>query len=66
MLALESFTAGAIDTWTPRTSADGVLRSPRARKWFGSDNDAGVMALGGGQQLIIPGSASKLLVEQRG
>jgi hypothetical protein len=66
VLALESFTAGAIDTWTPRPrGGEGELRSPRARKWFGEERDFGVMAMAGGQQLIIPSSYSHMLIEQR-
>jgi hypothetical protein len=66
VLALESFTTGTVDTWTPRPPGQpGVLRSPRARKWFGAERDFGMMAMAGGQQLIIPASSSHLLVEQR-
>ena len=61
--ALESFTAGAIDTWTPRQPGQAVSVSPRAKKWYGQE--FGVMAMAGGAQLIIPQSYSHLLVEQR-
>ena len=68
VLALESFTTGTIDTWTPRrfTPDDphqALAVAPRAKKWFGKE--FGVMVSGGGQQLIIPQSFSRLLVEQR-
>ena len=61
--ALESFTTGAIDTWTPRQAGQPVTVAPRARKWFGTE--FGVMAMAGGAQLIIPESCSHLLVEER-
>jgi hypothetical protein len=60
--ALESFTTGAIDTWTPRRPGQSVTPAPRAKKWFGKE--FGVMAAGGGRQLIIPESYSHLLVEE--
>jgi hypothetical protein len=55
--ALESFTGGAKDTWTRMAPGQGVTFAPRAKNPFG------VMAAGGGGQLIIPESYSKLLVE---
>jgi hypothetical protein len=61
--ALESFTTGAIDTWTPRQPGQTISVSPRAQKWFGKE--FGVMAMAGGAQLIIPQSFSHLLVEER-
>jgi hypothetical protein len=61
--ALESFTTGAIDTWTPRQAGQTVSVSPRSKKWYGQE--FGVMAMAGGAQLIIPQSYSHLLVEQR-
>jgi hypothetical protein len=60
--ALESFTASAIDTWTPRRPGQPLTVTPRAKKWFG--REFGVMAAGGGKQLIIPQSYSHLLVEE--
>lgn len=60
--ALESFTTGAKDSWTHRTPGQPVSVTPRAKKWFGQE--FGVMAAGGGGQLIIPGSYSHLLVEE--
>ena len=60
--ALESFTTGAIDTWTPRLPGQPMTVAPRARKWFG--REFGVMAMAGGRQLIIPESYSNLTVEQ--
>ena len=59
--ALESFTTGAKDTWTPMTPGQPVSVAPRAHKWFG--RAFGVIATGGGRQLIIPESYSKVLVE---
>ena len=59
--ALESFTTGTKDTWTSTMPVQSVGIAPRARKWFGKE--FGVMVLGGGGQLIIPESYSKLLVE---
>ncbi len=59
--ALESFTTGAKDTWTRPASAQRASVAPRAKKWFG--REFGVMAAGGGAQLIIPESCSRLLVE---
>jgi hypothetical protein len=64
VVALESFTTGAIDTWTPRQPGQTISIAPRAQKWFGKE--FGVMAMAGGQQLIVPASYSTLLVEQRG
>jgi hypothetical protein len=60
--ALESFTTGAIDTWTARAPGQPASVSPRAKKWFGVEY--GVVAMGGGGQLIIPESYSHLIVEQ--
>jgi hypothetical protein len=37
--------------------------APRAKKWF--SREFGVMATGGGGQLIVPESSSHLLVEER-
>lgn len=59
--ALESSTTGAKDTWTPPAPGQPATVSPRAKKWFGKE--FGVMAPGGGGQLIIPESYSELLVE---
>jgi hypothetical protein len=61
--ALESFTTGTIVTWTPRGPGQALTVAPRAKKWYG--REFGVMALGGGTQLIIPQSYSSLLVEPR-
>jgi hypothetical protein len=61
--ALRSFTTGAKDTWTRNTPGQPVSVAPRAKKWFGQE--FGVMAAGGGEQLIIPESYSNLLVEER-
>jgi hypothetical protein len=61
--ALESFTTGTVDTWTPRQPGQSVTVAPRAQKWFGKE--FGVMAMAGGAQLIIPQSYSHLLVEER-
>src|SRR5690606_19946909 len=60
--ALESFTTGAIDTWTPRQPGQASTPSPRSQKWFGKE--FGVMVQGGGGQLIIPESYSHLLIEE--
>ena len=61
--ALQSFTAGVKVTWG--TSAPGrVGFAPRANKWFGEDFAFGVLASGGGRQLIVPESSSHLLVER--
>ena len=60
--ALESFTTGAKDTWTRTTPGQVVSVAPRAKKWFGQE--FGVIATGGGAQLIIPESYSNLLVEE--
>ena len=62
LVALESFTSGAIDTWTPRRPDQPVSVAPRAKKWFGKE--FGVMTMAGGSQLIIPQSDSHLLLEQ--
>jgi hypothetical protein len=59
--ALESFTTGAKDTWTKPLPGQRASVAPRAKKWFGQE--FGVMAAGGGVQLIIPESYSSLLVE---
>jgi len=61
--ALESFTTGAIDTWTPRPPGQATTIAPRAKKWYGKE--FGVMALAGGGQLIIPASSSHLLAEDK-
>jgi hypothetical protein len=61
VVALESFTTGAIDTWTPPSPGQRLSPTPRARKWFGKE--FGVMASAGAGQLIIPQSVSHLLVE---
>jgi hypothetical protein len=61
--ALESFTTGAKDTWTRATPGQRASVAPRAKKWFGQE--FGVMAMGGGGQLVIPESYSNLLVEER-
>jgi hypothetical protein len=60
--ALESITTGAKDTWTRTTPGQLVSVAPRAKKWFGQE--FGVMAMGGGGQLIIPESNRTLLVEE--
>jgi hypothetical protein len=60
--ALESFTTGAIDTWTPTQAGQTFSVAPRAKKWFG--REFGVMAMAGGKQLIVPESYRSLLVEQ--
>lgn len=59
--ALESFTTGAKDSWTRALPGQRASIAPRAQKWFGVE--FGVMADGGGQQLVIPESYSSLLVE---
>jgi hypothetical protein len=61
--ALESSTTSAKDTWTPPMLGQRLSPAPRARKWFGQE--FGVMVAGGGGQLIIPESYSRLLVEDR-
>lgn len=61
--ALESFTTGTIDTWSPTQVGQTFSVAPRAKKWFG--REFGVMAMAGGRQLIVPESYSSLLVEQR-
>ena len=62
---LESFTAGAKDTWTRSTARQDASVAPRAVKWFGHDYAFGVFAAGGGKQFVIPDSYSHLLAEQR-
>ena len=59
--ALESYTTGAKDTWTSAIPGQTATFSVRAKKWFGVE--FGVMAAGGGAQLIIPESYNKLLVQ---
>ena len=59
--ALESFTTGAIDTWTPHASDQATSIAPKAQRWFG--RKFGVVAMGGAGQLIIPNSARHLAVE---
>src|SRR5687768_11181160 len=54
VVALESFTTGANDTWTHGAAGQPVSVTPRARKWYG--REFGVLALGGGGQLIVPQS----------
>jgi hypothetical protein len=61
VLALESFTTGTKDSWTPSQAGQRVGVSPRSKKWFGKE--FGLMVAGGGVQLIIPESVSSLLVE---
>lgn len=61
--ALESWTTGAKDTWTPSASGQRASVAPRAKKWFG--REFGVLAMAGGGQLIIPESYNKLLVEEQ-
>jgi hypothetical protein len=61
--ALESSTAGVKDTWTRMAPGQPVGMAPRAKKWF--SREFGVMATGGGGQLIVPESSSHLLVEER-
>lgn len=67
--ALESSTTGAKDTWTRTTPGQRLSVAPRAVKSYGQKKwpgqEFGVMAMGGGGQLIIPESYSNLLVEQR-
>lgn len=60
---LESSTTAAVDTWTPRQPGQQITVAPRAKKWYG--REFGVMAIGGGGQLIVPESYSHLMVEQR-
>jgi len=62
--ALESYTTGAKDTWTRPAPGQRASVAPRAKKWF-PGKEFGVMAAGGGGQLIIPESYSSLLVEER-
>lgn len=59
--ALDSSTTGAKDTWSRTAPGQPSTVAPRARKWFGKE--FGVLAQGGGGQLIIPESYSELLVE---
>jgi hypothetical protein len=61
--ALESYTTGAIDTWTPRRPGQAITVAPRAKRWFGKE--FGVMATGGGEQLIVPESYNNLVVEEQ-
>jgi hypothetical protein len=63
--ALESHTTGAKDTWTKTMPGQRLSIAPRSRKWYGSEFPTGVLAAGGGAQLIIPESYSHLLQEQR-
>jgi len=60
--ALESFITGAKDSWTPTMAGQPVSVTLRAKKWYG--REFGVMAAGGGGQLIIPESYSNLLIEE--
>lgn len=53
---LESHTTAAIDTWTARQPGQTSTIAPRL-------NTTGVMAMGGGLQLIIPESYRHMLVE---
>lgn len=62
VVALESFTTAASDTWTAPAPGQAATVTPRARKWFGKE--FGVLASGGAGQLIIPQSFRHLLVEQ--
>jgi len=55
--ALESYTTGAIDVWSIPASGQMTTVAPRS-------NSTGVMAMGGGIQLIIP-DASRYLTLQR-
>jgi hypothetical protein len=54
-LALESYTSGAIDIWTTPAPGQRLSIAPRA-------NTTGVMAAGGGIQLIVPNAAGVLEV----
>ena len=63
--ALESRTAGAKDTWSRTMPGQRLSVAPRSKKWYGAEFPTGVLAAGGGAQLIIPESYSHLLVEQR-
>jgi hypothetical protein len=53
LMALQSYTTGAIDTWTRRT---GTAIAPRAGTY-------GVLASGGGLQVLVPDSYIGLLVQ---
>ncbi len=53
--ALESYTTGAIDVWSLRETGQPTTVAPRG-------NSTGVMAIGGGVQLIIPGASRYLTV----
>jgi hypothetical protein len=63
--ALESSTTAAKDTWTRMAPGQQASVAPRAKKWFGDVAAFGMMVRGGGGQLIIPESYSRLLVEDR-
>ena len=51
--ALETYTTGAIDIWTVRENAQPTTVVPRK-------NTTGVMAMGGGAQLVVPNAAAVL------
>lgn len=59
VMALESYAAPAIDTWTRLAPGQRSTVAPRA-------NSAGYMASGGGLQLIVPESYGHLLVKSHG
>jgi hypothetical protein len=59
--ALESFSSGVIDVWSPHDASMARYTSPRAARW--SSRDLGVLAVGGAAQLIIPGSYAHLDVD---
>ncbi len=53
--ALQSYTTGAIDVWSLREPGQPTTVAPRS-------NSTGVLAMGGGIQLIIPGAARYLTI----
>ncbi|HWL10326.1 MAG TPA: hypothetical protein VNQ76_18120, partial [Planctomicrobium sp.] len=55
--ALESFTSGAIDTWTPLADGQPTVTAHRAKT-------EGYMTTGGGLQLIIPNAQSVLHLDR--
>jgi hypothetical protein len=65
--ALESTTGGAKDSWSAMKPGEAAGMTPRAHKWSRKQMPPsfGVLAPGGGRQLIIPESYNRLLVEER-
>ena len=64
--ALESYTTAANDFWTraPTRSASEGTVTPRGLLYFGSAFSTGILAAGGGLQLIIPRSYEFVLFDR--